>query len=134
MKLACILSATCLLLGAAPAPSPVDSWKAWHRDLKAQCPSRHVDWIGGQGYYEFLEAFYATLTPAERRDMDKLADYPRLCRREFGGFSCEMGMNLAAAQRLGLFSRLISFGCKRVTCVEPGLCSFDGPARKANGS
>jgi hypothetical protein len=79
--------------------------------------------MGDGAYDEFLDAFYKTLTPMEKRRMDELVNYRETCASETMGFGCEMSRNLYAAQKLGLLHKLVMFGCRTVKCEEGALCS-----------
>lgn len=94
--------------------------------MKSRCPSHHVDWVYG-GYDDLLYNFVKTLPESIRRKVNSIteAESARRCAREVAGFSCEMGVNLDAFNKLGLMDRFVEFGCRHVRCRDIALCTTD---------
>ena len=109
------------LTGAAIAPQ--SPWAAWEQGLGRACPSRHVEWISGDGSLDFIAGFDTALSPDHRARLARAADLKRRCAQERNGFSCEMVGTIDAARRLGLLDEMIGFGCRTVQCEEAALCS-----------
>jgi hypothetical protein len=112
-----------IVVAIASAADAKDVFTEW-RDLSAvRCPSHHIDWLCGDCQLSVVEAFDATLTDSQRRQVAQVAKIKTRCADEVMGFSCEVGTSLDAYHRLGLTNRFIRFGCAAVKCEEEALCS-----------
>lgn len=127
MRRAALSALLLALLTPSTAGAADDGWAAWRAGLARTCPSHHVDWIGDGGYDELLGAFNATLDAATQAKVSAIADYAHRCAQETAGFSCEMGVHLAAFQQTGLLDRFTRFGCQIVRCEEFASCSRRPP-------
>jgi hypothetical protein len=118
-----IAAALAFLLLTAAHSGEANPWQAWAAGSEKKCPTQHPEWMGDGGYEDFILAFEQSLAENDRRRLIDVADARQQCASEQIGFTCEMGRELAAAQRLGLLDRLIEFGCRTVKCEEGAICT-----------
>jgi predicted SprT family Zn-dependent metalloprotease len=109
---------------AVNPPSASDrAWAAWDRDIKAECPTHHVEWLYGAAYQPLYEDFDATLKPVERKRVERFAKVDEACADSTVGHSCQLGRHLAAYRSLGLGKKFTQYTCRHVACEEGALCS-----------
>lgn len=118
------LSIVGLLVGPSVlSASTGDAWKDWTQQSQARCPSHHVELICGDCYLSLVESFDATLTQAQRKRVQRIADIQSKCSDEQWGFYCEAARSFLAYKRLGLMPRFVRYGCQVVKCEEAASCS-----------
>lgn len=111
-----------LILGATEK----NVWNDWHRELRRQCRTNHVEWISDAEQDELLADFINTLPTATQAKVNAIADYSHRCSDVRIGFYCEMAVHLDAFIRLGLLKQFAAFACQHYKCSEPALCTHDG--------
>ncbi len=94
----------------------------WDAAVARQCPSRHFERMGDGLYDEIIGKFEKKLSKQEQSRIKKIADYPRRCRAEIAGFSCELAVHVDAMRRLGLLDRFVAYGCSHYTCPDVAYC------------
>jgi hypothetical protein len=91
-------------------------WDLWEREANRQCPSHHLKWVGmSDDAADMVGGFDGILTRPMSLRVEKIADYARLCPREWNGgfgFTCYLAVHARAYQRLGLLHRFVAFSCK----------------------
>jgi len=70
-----------------------------------------------------VESFDATLTKAEFKKVQRIADIQRKCSDEQFGFYCEAARSFLAYKSLGLMPRFVLYGCRTIKCEEAASCS-----------
>jgi hypothetical protein len=125
MKLAAVafaamLSAFCFLDAAYAA----NVWDAYHADLRARCPSRHVDWICDDCQDDLIDDFLSILPEQTRRKVSAMGgpEAQRACADQMG-FYCEMGAYLDTFRKLNLLKQFVAYGCRTESCTEVAICT-----------
>ena len=98
------------------------SQSAWEHEIRARCPSQHVEWLSDGYTDDVLGSYYKTLSPQLSAKARRIADYSRRCTQETIGFYCLWGVNIDAIGRLGLLPDFAAWSCRNIKCEEYGLC------------
>jgi hypothetical protein len=99
-------------------------WAKWERELRRECPSHHVNWIGGSYYDDLISGFDRTLPAATQRNIERIKKpYDRHCAEDTEGYGCEMVNYLNAAERVGLLKQITAFSCKAFRCEDITSCT-----------
>src|SRR5579884_1341138 len=117
------LGAVGLLVATSMLSTSTGARDDWTQQSRAQCPSHHVELICGDCYLSLVESFDATLTKAEFKKVQRIADIHQKCSDEQFGFYCEAGRSFVAYKSLGLMPHFVRYGCRMIRCEEAASCS-----------